>query len=105
MSEQEEYKVTRMNDKGECEPSKVNAFINMMRARVRSILAFLILLWSGAFLWKVTFTPGDKLNDDAKLIVGFVIGTMVATLINFYFGASEKILDAKGEEESHVEEI
>ena len=88
MAEQEEYRVVK--EPPPPEPSKVAAVLSLLRARVRSIIAFLILVWSGCYLWAVTFTKSAELNSDAKLIVGFVIGTGVGTLINFYFGGSEK---------------
>jgi hypothetical protein len=62
----------------------------LMRTRIRSLLAIVVTMWAGAYLWQYTFTIADKMNTDAKFIAGFVTGSVVATIINFYFGSSEK---------------
>ena len=32
----------------------------------------------------------DKMNTFANIILGFLLGTAVSTIINFFFGASDK---------------
>ena len=52
---------------------------------------YMAMFWSligGAYLFLVTFT--DVANPEhANTIIGFLLGTIVATIINFFFGSSE----------------
>jgi len=73
----------------------------IMKTRIRSVIAILVIVWAGLYLWKYSFTRIELINSDAKFIAGFVTGTMVATIIGFYFGSSEK----KEVEDNNVEEI
>jgi len=59
------------------------------RALFRATFALLVSLWTGAYLWCVTFSKEGEVSKYAEFIIGFVLGTLIATLINFYFGGSE----------------
>lgn len=59
------------------------------RALFRALFTILVSLWTGAYLWNVTFSKAEEVSKYAEFIIGFVLGTLIATLINFYFGGSE----------------
>jgi hypothetical protein len=49
-------------------------------------LAHLVILLSFLFLFCVTFVPIPETGEDnAKYIVGFLVGTGLTTIISFYF--------------------
>ena len=46
-------------------------------------------LYAMAYLGAITFIPVPKENRDfANIILGFLTGTVVATVVNFFFGSS-----------------
>ncbi len=46
-------------------------------------------LFAGVYILAITFVPIPKENIRfADTILGFVLGTLIATLINFFFGSS-----------------
>lgn len=52
---------------------------------------FMAAFWSligAVYLFMVTFTKVAH-NEHANTIIGFLLGTIVATIINFFFGSSE----------------
>lgn len=59
------------------------------RVVFRAVYTLLVSIWTGLYLWKVTFTSSSEVSKLAEFIIGFVLGTLIATLINFYFGGSE----------------
>lgn len=59
------------------------------RVMFRGVFALLVSVWTGAYLWNVTFSGEGEVSKYAEFIIGFVLGTLIATLINFYFGGSE----------------
>jgi len=56
---------------------------------------FAIYITSGAgwYLYKVSFAPPDTLSKFTETIVGFMLGTAIATVINFVFGTSQSSQD------------
>lgn len=59
------------------------------RVVFRAIYTLMVSIWVGMYLWQVTFTEADKISKFAEFIIGFVLGTLISTLINFYFGGTE----------------
>ena len=58
----------------------------------RKIFALFLTVGAGAFLWKAAFHTGDP-SQVMLMIVGFVIGTILTTIIAFYFGTSQSSQD------------
>ena len=54
----------------------------------RKFYALLLTGGAGSFLWKAAFNK-DEPSEIMLMIVGFVIGTILTTLIAFYYGTSE----------------
>ena len=65
----------------------------LFRIGVRSIIAIAAIIWTGWFLSEATFAPPEKISVVGKLIVGFITGSVVSVIINFYFGSSQKTED------------
>jgi hypothetical protein len=63
--------------------------IQMFRMKFRAVLAVLLMGGAGWFLYKACFTAKESLNENTGLVVGFVTGTVVASIVAFYFGTSE----------------
>lgn len=60
------------------------------RMLVRAGLAIVALVYSGMYAWRITFATPETVNDDyAKLILGFLLGTLVSQIINFYLGGND----------------
>jgi hypothetical protein len=54
-------------------------------------IALLIILLTFAYLVAVTFMPMPNTGaEHSKTIVGFLMGTVFSTLINYYWGNSSK---------------
>ena len=50
-------------------------------------LATMIIMVTFLYLFAVTFVPMTGIGEDhSKTIVGFLLGTVFGTLINFYYG-------------------
>jgi hypothetical protein len=61
------------------------------RAGFRKILAGYLVVVSSAYLGAITFCNIPTENMDvAKIILGFVLGSILGVLTGFYFGDSEK---------------
>ena len=68
-------------------------------------VALCMLMIAFAYLTAVTFLPMPPTGEEhSKTIVGFLLGTVFSTLINYYWGNSSK---GKGgeEEEKKKEEL
>jgi uncharacterized PurR-regulated membrane protein YhhQ (DUF165 family) len=62
----------------------------MKKADFRKVLASFFSVVAMGYLAAITFLAIPKENmDNAKVIMGFLLGTAIATLLNFYFGDSE----------------
>ena len=62
----------------------------MKKADFRKILASFFSVVAMGYLAAITFLTIPKENmDNAKVIMGFLLGTAIATLLNFYFGDNE----------------
>lgn len=61
----------------------------LFRMKFRAVLAVLLMGGAGWFLYKACFTAKESLNENTGLVVGFVTGTVVASIVAFYFGTSE----------------
>jgi ABC-type nitrate/sulfonate/bicarbonate transport system permease component len=63
----------------------------MNKRKFRKLLATLVVGSSFIYLTAVTFVSIPKSNmDNAKVIMGFLLGTALATILGFYFGDSDK---------------
>jgi hypothetical protein len=63
----------------------------MKKADFRKILAGFFSVIGCAYLGAITFWTVPQENmDNAKVIMGFLLGTAISTIIGFYFGDSEK---------------
>ena len=57
----------------------------------RRKMAFAIIVLTFAYLFMVTFLPlPDTGMEHSKTIVGFLLGSIVGVLVNFYWGSSKK---------------
>lgn len=68
---------------------KLNIDRDTFRVVFRAVYTLMVSIWVGMYLWQVTFSPADKISKFAEFIIGFVLGTLISTLINFYFGGTE----------------
>jgi Na+/H+-translocating membrane pyrophosphatase len=59
------------------------------RVVFRAVYTLMVSVWVGLYLWHVTFSPAEKVSKFTEFIIGFVLGTLISTLINFYFGGTE----------------
>jgi len=60
------------------------------RMLVRAGIAVAAIVYSGLYTWRITFAQADAVNDEyAKIILGFLLGTLVTTIINFYLGGTD----------------
>ncbi len=63
----------------------------MEKASIGMKVALLIMLIGFSYLAAVTFLPmPDTGAEHSKTIVGFMLGTVFSTLINYYWGNSSK---------------
>lgn len=63
----------------------------MNKSTFRKILAGYLAIASSAYLGAITFCNIPTENMDvAKIILGFVLGSILGVLTGFYFGDSEK---------------
>lgn len=68
----------------------------MNKGTFRKWLAAFISGASFIYLTAITFfTVPDKNIDNAKVIMGFILGTALATILGFYFGDSESKFEDK----------
>lgn len=62
---------------------------NNFKVIFRAVYTILVSVWTGAYLWHVTFSKPNEVAKYAEFIIGFILGTLIATLINFYYGGNE----------------
>jgi hypothetical protein len=68
--------------------------MNVKNNMPRYFIALTILLISFIYLFMVTFYPmTDAGVDNAKTVVGFLLGSVFGVIINFYWGNSKKDLE------------
>lgn len=60
------------------------------KADFRKYLAAFLSLTSFVYMFAITFLhiPKENMNN-ANIILGFLLGTTLAAIVSFYFGASE----------------
>lgn len=64
--------------------------MNISKADFRKLLAIFFSVASFLYMTAVTFlTIPEKNINNSNIILGFLIGTALSTLIGFYFGSSE----------------
>ena len=62
----------------------------MKKGDFRKILAAFFSVASFGYLAAITFVAVPKGNaDNAKIILGFLLGTAIATILGYYFGGSD----------------
>jgi len=62
----------------------------MKKGDFRKMLAAFFSVVSFGYITAITFFTVPVENaDNAKIILGFLLGTAIATIISFYFGDSE----------------
>lgn len=71
------------------------------RVAFRAFIATISLVFAGAYTWNVTFLEeGETVSKHGEFILGFLLGTLVATLYNYYYGgndnAEKQIRDSSG---------
>ncbi len=60
------------------------------RVAFRAVITFISLVYAGFYTWNVTFIKeGEEVSKHGEFILGFLLGTLVATLYNYYFGGNE----------------
>jgi len=64
----------------------VDTFKTLTDGLFRKLLGLLLILGGGAFLWKAAFLENSKHLGE---VVGFVMGTAITLVLNFYFGTSQ----------------
>lgn len=63
----------------------------MKKSDFRKILAIFLTSTSLIYMTAITFCTVPKENiNNANIILGFLLGTALAAIISFYFGASEE---------------
>jgi len=67
------------------EDDKVKAIKELTDGLFRKLIALIMILFGGAFLWDMAL----KTPEMANIIVGFVIGTVFSTVLGFYFYTTE----------------
>jgi hypothetical protein len=79
------------------EKEMTNAHVDLVRKGDKIATHFIYYyswFWaisSTVYFFSVTFFPvGDSGKDFANIILGFLLGTAVATIIGFFYGSSEK---------------
>ena len=62
----------------------------MKKADFRKVLASFFSVVAMGYLAAITFLAIPKENmDNAKVIMGFLLGTAIATILGYYYGDSE----------------
>ena len=59
--------------------------IEMIDSVHRKLLTYVLVIGTGAFLWKCAFKDPDMM----KYVVGFATGTVMTTIVQFVYGSSE----------------
>ena len=65
--------------------------MNISKSDFRKLLAAFFSLASFIYMGAITFftVPKENINN-SNIILGFLLGTTLAAIIGFYFGASEE---------------
>ncbi len=67
--------------------------LGMIKGKFKAWLAFYIITLSFGFIYMITLFPqaqGAKTNDT---VLGFLLGTGLASIIGFFFGSNDKKKD------------
>jgi|GEM_PF-6067530 len=66
-------------------------FLNALKEHITELLALIITLCSFAFLFLISLHEIPKENKDiTNITIGFVLGSFVAGVAGYYFGASKQ---------------
>lgn len=63
---------------------------NMFRVFFRSMLATILVIGGGSFLWKAAFVAKESLNEHTGVIVGFITASVIGVAVGFYFGGQDR---------------
>ena len=61
----------------------------MIKGKYRAWLSFYIITLSFGFLYMITWFPEAQSAKSNDIILGFLLGTGLASIIAFYFGSTE----------------
>jgi len=64
----------------------INLIKELADGLFRKLLGLLLIVGGGMFLWKAAFLEDSKHLGE---VVGFVMGTAITLVLNFYFGTSQ----------------
>ena len=71
----------------------------MYNGKFKAKLSLILVLFSFLYFFCITFAPiPESSTRIADTITGFLIGTVITTIIGFYFGSSD-ISPTKGQKE------
>jgi hypothetical protein len=71
------------------EPGKLETFKVVTDGLFKKLFAIYVFTGAGAFLWKASFDDKTIMN----LVVGFVIGTLLSTILLYIYGSSQSSQD------------
>ena len=71
------------------EPGKLETFKVITDGLFKKLFAIYVFTGAGAFLWKASFGDETIMN----LVVGFVIGTLLSTILLYIYGSSQSSQD------------
>ena len=69
---------------------EMETFKQLTDGLYRKILGLVLVVGGGFFLWKVAFLEGNKWTGE---VLGFVMGTAITLVLNFYYGTSQGSVD------------
>jgi hypothetical protein len=69
--------------------------LSIFKGKFIAFYTILVTVIAFFFLYKITFTPADALNEHAGVVVGFLIGTAITTPVVFWFKHGGKPEDEK----------
>ena len=62
----------------------------LIRVWFRALLSVVLTVGGGLFLYRVAFAPADTLSKSAEVIVAFITGSVLTTIVQYYWGDTER---------------